>query len=118
MPYEIVNDELYADRTVQDWHREVFDRNAWAIDIDLMGACHSCREPLYLIESTTNRNKPISILKRLALRSGLPLFIVWHSNGVVTDARQVLPTSADISDEPLLREVLTLYRNAHMESNH
>jgi hypothetical protein len=60
----------------------------------------------------------VSILRRLALRSGLPLFIVWHSYGVVTDARQVLPTLADIGDEPLLREVLTLYRNAHMENNH
>lgn len=36
MSMTIRNQALYHDRTVQDWHRETFPSDYWAIDLDLI----------------------------------------------------------------------------------
>ena len=86
---DVRNVGLYQDRTVQDWHRDAFPSTYHAIDLDLMGCCHLCREPLYLIEATTNPEKGYSILRRLALRSNLPGFVVYHDREQVTSALHI-----------------------------
>ena len=86
MPLQIMNAELYADRTVQDWHRRVMPADADAIDLDLFGLCHRgyCRDPLYFIEATTNPNKPATILRRLALKADAFGIVVQHDTETIT----------------------------------
>lgn len=91
MPLQVMNESLYADRTFQDWHRSEMPTNADAIDLDLFGVCHrgSCRDPLYLVESTTRSDKPCSILRRLAQRAQCFALIVQHDTVKITDWRVV-----------------------------
>jgi hypothetical protein len=103
MPLEIQNQALYADRTVQDWHRRVMPRNADAIDVDLMGVCpHSwCRKSLYAYESTTNPNKPVSILRRLAMDAQLVGIAVFHDTDGITGHRVIYdPWNIKVSENP------------------
>lgn len=118
MPQVILNDALYHDRTVQDWHRNAFPASDWAIDMDLLGACNSCREPLYLIEATTNPNKPLSILKRLAMRSHLPAFVVLHDGEYIRSARVIWPTVIELREERWLRSTLLIVRQQHLVRVH
>jgi hypothetical protein len=104
---------LYEDRTVQDWHRRVFGEDCWAIDLDLLGACRRCREPLYLIEATTNPNKPTSILFNLARRAHVPALIIWHDREDPTGARQIYPDRVDINAERLVGFITDL-RSQHV----
>jgi len=101
MPLEIRNWALYHDRTVQDWHRESFPPDYWAIDLDLLGVCKFCKDPLYAIESTTNPNKPLSILSTLVRKLGIPGLMILHKEGSIVWARRV-----GYSDERLTREQL------------
>lgn len=117
MPMQIVNRELYQDRTVQNWHRTVFPANAWAIDLDLMGACSRCREPLYLIESTTNPDKPVTILRRLAVKADLPALVIQHDRNVVVRGRLIHPHSHDLANEEQVTAILTLIRAEHAEGS-
>lgn len=91
MPLQILNETLYHDRTVQDWHRRTMARDADAIDIDLMGVCHDfkCRDPLYIIEATTNPNKPATILRRLAEKSEAVGIVAVHNTETITGFRVV-----------------------------
>lgn len=118
MPQVILNDALYHDRTVQDWHRNAFPASDWAIDMDLLGACNSCREPLYLIEATTNPNKPLSILKRLAMRSHLPALVVLHDGESIKSARVIWPSVIELPEEKWLRSTLLIVRQQHLVRVH
>ena len=102
MPLQIQNQVLYADRTVQDWHRRVMPGNADAIDLDLMGVCPYswCRKSLYGIEATTNPNKPASILLRLARDAGMAGIIVYHDSETITDHRVIYdPHGLKVSED-------------------
>lgn len=116
MHVQINNRQLYEDRTVQDWHRDRFSRRADAIDLDLFGVCHLgyCREPLYLIEATTNPNKPDSILRGLARKAGVPAFVVVHNQIAPTHARQIWPVPVGWMLEPDLAGLLKVLRSRHM----
>jgi hypothetical protein len=127
MPLEIVNKELYQDRTVQDWHRRVMPRDADAIDVDLVGVCrHSyCREPLYWIEATTNPNKPATILRRFAQMTNAYGLVVQHDTETLTDVRVVgdpnagkwsLNRSQDLSGG--FAEYLNGIRHIHQHMRH
>ena len=91
MPLTIMNEALYHDRTVQDWHRRVMPRDADAIDLDLFGTCRLpyCRDPLYFIEATTNPQKPVSILRRLAQKADGFGIVVVHDTETITSFRVV-----------------------------
>lgn len=117
MPQTILNPTLYADRTVQEWHRVSFPSTSWAIDLDLLGACNRCREPLYLIESTTNPNKPVSILRNLARRSQLPAFIIWHDTEVVTGGTQIFPSGPRFAGAAAMGSALMDIRTVHVRSH-
>lgn len=112
-PLDVRNEALYHDRTVQDWHRATFSRDADAIDLDLMGACHRCRGPLYLIEASTNPDKATTILRKLAVRANLPAFLVLHRDGMVIGGRYVSPVRGPRIDEPTLRHALESVRALH-----
>lgn len=114
----IRNMDLYQDRTVQDWHRNTFHRDCWAIDLDLMGACHSCRAPLYLIEATTNPNKPTSILRALAQRADVPALVIYHRDRLIVRGRHVWPADMPIASEPQIRQYLTWLRESHADTEH
>lgn len=118
MPDEILNPDLYQDRTVQDWHRVRFPRQAWAIDLDLMGACHICREPLYLIEATTNPNKPTTILRALAKRADIPGLVIFHDTEQVRSARLVYPKTNVYGDEITVHGLLVAIRTYHFAQEH
>ena len=101
MPLEIQNQALYADRTVQDWHRRVMPRDADAIDLDLFGTCRLpyCRDPLYFIEATTNPQKPFSIHRRLAQKAEGFGLLVFHDTETITGFRVVHdPTGGKVSE--------------------
>lgn len=110
---EVVNEALYQDRTVQDWHRDSFPRSHSAIDLDLMGACRRCSVPLYLIEATTNPNKATSMLWQLASHAGIPAFVIFHNTSVVTSARMIWPERINYT-EPEIRTTLAVIRERHM----
>ncbi len=114
MPLEIKNPELYADRTVQHWHRATFGPLDDAIDIDLLGACHACREPIWLAESSTNPNKATTILRKLAARANLPALLIIHDTFGIVAARFVWPFYEDIDSELALVAVLQEIRSAHI----
>lgn len=127
MPLQVVNRELYADRTVQDWHRSALPRDHDAIDLDLMGVCHRgyCRDPLYLIEATTNPDKPATILRRLAERCGVFGIVVQHDTETLTGIRVVFNpydgktreiASEDVSEA--LRGLLVAIREDHDREAH
>lgn len=118
MPHEILNPALYADRTVQDWHRRTFPTHHWAIDLDLMGACNMCREPLYLIESTTNPNKPTSILRALARRSGLDAFVIQHDTTRILSGNCIFPMPKRYESEAEMVEALVAIRLVHDYVHH
>jgi hypothetical protein len=114
MPHEIINMVKYLDKTVQDWHRRVFPKTSWAIDVDLLGACHICRHPLYLIEGSENPDKPISILYQLAIRANIPAFLILHRDKEVVGGRQSYPQQISYNSESEIRTALEFIRMAHM----
>ena len=118
MPNVIINQQLYEDRTVQNWHRHSFPSTSHAIDLDLMGVCDRCREPLYLIESTTNPQKPLTILKRLAIRSQLPALMIQHDRSTVIRGVVIYPCNVVLTGEPEVHSFLEMCRRIHSEQNH
>lgn len=118
MPHAIQNRQLYADRTVQDWHRMSFPASDWAIDLDLMGACHRCRCPIYVIEATTNPNKPTTILLELAKRAALAAVVIFHDTATITSGRMIYPQRLDLRNESEVREHLAFIRMVHMQTHH
>jgi hypothetical protein len=107
------NPALYADRTVQDWHFDTFPKDWSAIDLDLMGTCRTCSEPLYLIEATTNPNKPVTMLYRLARRADLEAFTIWHRDGEVRRGRMIYPHRLELADPFEIETALMTVRARH-----
>lgn len=118
MPDRIINAKLYADRTVQDWHRTSFPSNHTAIDIDLMGYCAVCRKPVYFIESTTNPNKPTSVLHATAITAYVPAAVIVHQQGQVKGGRTVYPNAVNLNNELDVRNQLVTWRRQHMRYAH
>lgn len=116
-PSTVLNPALYADRTVQDWHRNTFNKAAWAIDIDLLGACLICRTPLYLLESTTNPEKPVAIIGALSRLSGVPAFTILHHGGQILRA-DAIGGNARHEGETAVKTLLALARYTHTLSEH
>ena len=113
-PLAILNPTLYADRTVQDWHRRTFPGDWGAIDLDLLGYCPQCYRGLYLIESTTNPEKYTSVLRRLARDSGVPALLVIHNCQQPTHGRWLFPAPAHAIDSTeALISVLSQIRREH-----
>lgn len=113
------NQTLYQDRTVQDWHFDTFSADCWAIDVDLMGCCKACGEPLYLIEATTNPEKPTRLLMKLAVRAEVPALLILHQDARITGGRVIYspmrPTCHDrLRDQRHVYQCIAKIRRAHI----
>lgn len=106
------DDDAYHDRTVQDWHRHTFGPQDDAIDIDLMGICHECREALYLIEASTNPKKATTAVRRLGTRADVPSYLVLHKDQEVLGG-QLLGTWNQF-DTNELAEAFRQHREEHV----
>jgi hypothetical protein len=122
MPLHIMNQELYADRTVQDWHRRTLPRDHDAIDVDLVGVCHRsyCRDPLYWIESTTRWDKTATILRRFAEKTDAYGIVVVHDTETITGFRVVFdptgtkwPEDSSERGSDVLEQFVTAIREVH-----
>lgn len=115
MPDKILNAELYADRTVQDWHRAKFPRGWKAFDLDLAGVCDKCKHTLYLIEATTNPQKSTTYLFALAEDcDAAAALLVFHNRQTVTGGRQVYPWTERLEGEAGVVELLEQIRSGHL----
>lgn len=114
MPERILNPELYADRTVQDWHRAKFPKDWSAMDLDLAGVCGKCKHSLYLIEATTNPQKHTTYLRALAEDSDVPALLVFHKDKQVTSGRMVWPWVEAFRTEQDVIDFLTQLRSGHL----
>ena len=117
-PLEIRNSVLYLDRTVQDWHRRHFHQEDDAFDLDLYGACHVCRDPLYLIESSTNPDKTTTATRKLAVRANCAAFLILHSEGNIVGGRKISPVYGRLLKEAELIACLDAIRDHHMKTQH
>ena len=63
------------------WHRQQHNCLGFS-DIDQVGMCNSCLEPLFLAETVFNNGqdfiKPHKITKRLAEMASIPAFVIWY----------------------------------------
>lgn len=62
------------------WHRDPsHEDDAKAIDIDLLGYCAGCLDPLYLVEATRGRNRKTAIvLEHLGEQLSVPVFVAYQ----------------------------------------
>ena len=120
MPLNIVNQALYADRTVQNWHRTIFPPDFGAIDLDLLGYCNRgwCRQTLYLIESTTNPNKPLTVITKLAARAGVAALMIQHDQNVIVRGKLIYPIARDLPDELSVFDAIREIRAVHDRQEH
>jgi hypothetical protein len=117
---DVRNANLYADRTVQDWHRDALPAEASAMDLDLMGFCGKgyCRAPVYFIEATTNtENKATTVTRALARATGAPAYLAFHKDGKVIGGRRIHPDPATYDTPELLAAELARARHAHMTTH-
>lgn len=117
-PMEIQNDEQYADRTVEDWHRNNLPDYCWAIDIDLVGACSICRQPIYLIESTSSRCKATTILVQFASMTGLPAMTILHDWKKPLYAQMLTHQAKRYHGEDAIKNLLLDIRRDHYRKKH
>lgn len=114
MSQQIKHVDWYADSWVNHWHRDTFGEKAFAYDVDLMGVCARCLEPLYLIEATRSSEKSTTFLKKLARRANVPAILVQHSNYAITRCSFVsLKGDTLIGGEEELKDTLTQLRFSH-----
>lgn len=121
-PDRVQNEDLYHDRTFQDWHRATFPKDHWAFDLDLFGACKWCKEPLWLAESTTNPNKSTTVLHALARRANVHGFLVLHDRSTLLLARVVwsptLRRGTEIKSQKQIEATLWAIRFLHDAKQH
>ena len=61
------------------WHRERFDDDCKAFDLDMVGMCHRCDQPLYAIESTRSTGfKPTKWTRRVAVILNVPAYLIRY----------------------------------------
>lgn len=106
------NPDTYYDRVIQDWHMLNMPKDHDAIDLDLFGVCHSCRQPLYMIEGSSDPKKATSILQALSRRTGTPGLLMLSEDSVFTRWRLV-GEPGDWQDPAAAVKYLTLVRRAH-----
>lgn len=102
-----------------DWHREQPEYNAKAIDVDLLGYCPSCKDPLYLIEATrSSGRKCADVLEHLGEIVNVPVWVVYQQkDGSRPDEMYVHDRSTDTHHGWLkghvVWEMLLQIRRAH-----
>ena len=72
-----------------EWHRNLQNKLGY-IDIDCVGICLKCKDPLYLAETTFDVEqswKATTTTEKLAKLSNLPSFLIFYK---VNDKREVI----------------------------
>jgi hypothetical protein len=68
------------DLTINLWHRATFGDEAKALDLDLVGMCHRCDQPLYAWEATRSTlYKPTKWLRRITSQQNVPGYLVTYA---------------------------------------
>ena len=62
------------------WHYQSFGWDADALDIDLFGRCRLCYRILYLVEGTSNPDKPTGFTEDVARRLGARPLLLLHDD--------------------------------------
>lgn len=64
-----------------DWHRNQDDDSAGMIDLDGVGFCRQCSEPLYLVEATEGKTrKNATVTERLGELARLEVFVFYRDD--------------------------------------
>ena len=64
-----------------DWHREALADLSTMIDIDCLGYCTICLEPLYIVEATrSKRRKTASVSEHLARSVRCLMYVVYRDD--------------------------------------
>ena len=114
---DVRNPSLYFDRTVQNAHRQL-PRWCSASDVDLLGWCTICGDPLYFVEATTNPNKHGKWLVRLAESADVPAMLVWHDRMDITRGRVIWPVAVDLVGKNAVLKLWMSLRYDHMLIEH
>lgn len=69
------------DLGMSQWHREQFGTDCHAFDIDLIGMCLYCAQPLYAWECTRADQKSTRWLEKVCAFMNIPGYLVRYSNG-------------------------------------
>lgn len=107
-------DQLH-DRTVKDWHRTL-PPNYAATDIDLLGYCRQCHQPIYLIEDTSTNAKPtwlITMFHNLATTLHIPAILIIHRNGHIIGGRTWTKPTLHFPNQTALENYIHHLRNQH-----
>jgi hypothetical protein len=114
-PLVIQNSDAYNEHWIQHWHRATFGADAWAIDLDLVGACHRCGAALYLIEATHNPDKSTRIMRSISAMTGLPAILVRHNDDAVIRAtwQHAAAYKVRIGGEEELKDAIGDLRERH-----
>jgi hypothetical protein len=63
---------------MSQWHRDVFGDECKAFDLDLVGVCGACQNPLYVWETTRAAVKATTWTGRTAFRFNVPGFLIHY----------------------------------------
>jgi hypothetical protein len=68
------------DLSINLWHRATFGDDAKALDVDLIGMCGRCDQPLYAYEATRSQGyKATKWLRQICLQQNVPGYLVVYS---------------------------------------
>lgn len=105
------------DLTISAWHRRNFDDDQSAFDLDLIGVCKLCGNPLYVWETTRAADKNTTWTGRSAHRFNVPGYLVtyWHDPDGSLDmtVAQIYPAKRRIGGQIDLKYHIDQLRTAH-----
>lgn len=81
MSRQIRDREMYehGSKWFADWHRRQDDDTACMIDLDGVGYCRRCSQPLYLVEATeSTRKKNATVTEKLGQLAGIEVFVFYR----------------------------------------
>ena len=71
-------DAYESDKWFNDWHRDSLGNEASMIDLDGLGYCQRCQQPLYVVEATRSRMvKAAWVADRVAHDTGALLLVLY-----------------------------------------
>lgn len=116
-PYEIQNEDalVRSTRFLHDWHRSTFGRRAKMIDLDGIGYCPDCFERLYVIEGTSNPEKPVAFVRSIAEALRIPAVLFRHDAAITEVVRVTLLDTQTSGDEEYAKDLFGSFRERHSE---
>lgn len=121
MARHIFNEDEYehGSKWFARWHRDHPENNATMIDLDGVGYCQACLQPLYLIEATrATKRKNASVTERLGELLGATVWVVYqdkaggHPGEILLDDRTAGINHGWLSEERVWG-MLSAVRSGH-----